>query len=88
MIRSIHQEPDPAERMRSADRIYDALRALLEPAHKGEIVAIDVETGDYYLGRTPLEACDKGRAKHPDSILACKRVGYPTALVVGGPVLT
>lgn len=87
MIRSFRQDEDPSERMRSADRIYDRIRGLLEPAHKGEIVAIEVETGDYFLGRTPLEACDKGRAKYPDRLLALKRVGYPTALVVGGPVL-
>ena len=87
MIQSLHRNEDPSERMRSADRIYDGIRASLEASHKGEIVAIDVETGDYFLGRTPLEACDKGHVKHPGSILACKRVGYPTTLVVGGPIL-
>jgi hypothetical protein len=37
------------------------LKTMLEKDHKGEIVAIEVESGDYFLGRTVIEAADKGK---------------------------
>ena len=77
---------DPSAYMRQADRIYDRIRGALEPAHTGEIVAIDIDSADYFLGKTPLEACDRGHIKHPGKILVCKRVGHRTTLVVGGSV--
>jgi hypothetical protein len=46
-----------------AKQIYfDQLAAKLEPAHNGEIVAIDPETGDYFLGEDEVQAADRGRA--------------------------
>jgi hypothetical protein len=70
--------------LEAANRIYERIRAGLEPAHRGEIVAIDPDSGDYFLGRTPLEACDEGHVKHPGKTFVLKRVGHPTTLVVGG----
>ena len=59
-----------------ANKIYDEkLKSRLEPDHLGEVIAIHVETGDYFLGRTVLEACRRGREKHPDAVFVCRRVG-------------
>lgn len=72
------------ELAKRGDRIYDEkLKAELEPKHLGEIVAIHVETGDYFLGRDPLEACDKGREKHPGAVFFCRRVGDTPVYRVG-----
>ena len=59
-------------------RIYtERLRAKLEPDHKGEIAAINTETGDYFLGKTLLEAVRKGREKFPNTVFYSVRIGYP-----------
>lgn len=71
------------DRMQRADDIYDRLRDQLEPRHKGEIVAIEIDSGDYFLGRDELEAYDKGVRKYPDKTFIYKRVGFPTAHIVG-----
>ena len=48
--------------------IYTKLRDELEPQHKGEIVAIEVDSGEYFFGRTVIEATGKGREKYPDKV--------------------
>ena len=56
-------EDDLLER---GERIYEErLKSLLEPDHKGEIVAVEVESGEYFLGKREIEAYDKAVAKHP-----------------------
>lgn len=60
------------------------LKGILEPEHKGEIVAIEVDTGDYFLGKTVIEAVDKGREKYPAKGFYFMRVGYKAVHFVGG----
>jgi hypothetical protein len=63
---------------RKAEAIYrEKLKLKLEGKYKGRIVAIDVESGDYFLGKTVLEAIEKGRRKHPGKIFYAVRIGYP-----------
>jgi hypothetical protein len=61
--------------------IYETIKDKLEPEHKGEIVAIEVETGDYFLGRRVIEATDKAREKYPDKVFYVARVGFPVVYV-------
>ncbi len=56
------------------------LKAILEPEHRGEYVAIEPESGDYYLGRTMSEAYEKAAREHPDKRFYLVRVGHRTAL--------
>ena len=63
---------------RKAEAIYrKKLKPKLEDKYKGRIVAIDVESGDYFVGKTVLEAIDKGRKKYPGKIFYAVRIGYP-----------
>jgi hypothetical protein len=65
-------------------RIYEErLKPELEPDHKGEIVAIEVESGDYFLGAREIEAYEKAVAKHPGKLFAFLRVGFGTTHYVG-----
>jgi len=58
------------------EKLYESIKKVLEPEHKGEIVAINVNTGDYFLGKTPQEADKKARERFPDEVFYIKRVGY------------
>jgi hypothetical protein len=56
-----------------AEKLYEEkLRPELESKHKGEIVVIDAESGDYFLGSTLQEANESARKKYPNN-----EVGYP-----------
>jgi hypothetical protein len=61
--------------------IYSRIRQRLEPDHRGEIVAIEVDSGDYFLGRTVTEATNEARKKHPDKVFYFVRVGFPAVYV-------
>jgi hypothetical protein len=61
-----------------AEAIYRTkLKPKLEGKYKGRIVAIDVESEDYFVGKTVLEAIEKGRKKHPGKLFYAVRIGYP-----------
>jgi hypothetical protein len=58
---------------------YEGIKAELEPEHKGRFVAIDPDTGDYFLGDRGIEATLQAKEKYPDKVFYLARIGYPTA---------
>jgi len=72
---------DKDEIVEKGQRIYETIKDKLEPEHKGEIVAIEPDTGDYFLGQSVIEAIEKGREKYPDSVFHVIRIGYPVVHV-------
>lgn len=65
---------------RKGEAILKELQKVLLPEHTNEIIAIDVESGDYYLGKTSSEALAAFRQHHPDRVAWMARVD-------GGPVV-
>lgn len=59
------------------ERIYQRLKTRLEPRHKGEIIAIEVESGGYVLGKDELQVALKAMKKFPGKKFSFFRVGYP-----------
>lgn len=59
------------------EEIYKLIKPQLEPEHKGEIAAIEVESGDYFLGETVMEAGRKAKEKYPHKVFYFVRIGYP-----------
>ena len=57
--------------------IYQRLKERLEPDHNGQIVAIEVESGDYFLDNSVVEAGKKAKEKHPDKLFYFAKVGFP-----------
>lgn len=58
-------------------RIYRQKYAKkLEPKEKGRIIAIEVESGDSFIGDSTVEAILKAKEKYPNRIFYLMRVGY------------
>ena len=72
---------DKGEMVDKGDEIYKKIKDKLEPEHKGEFIAIEVDTGDYFVGKDPIEADEKAREKHPDAVFYLARIGYRAAFV-------
>jgi adenosylmethionine-8-amino-7-oxononanoate aminotransferase len=72
---------DKDELVEKGKEIYKKIKDRLEPAHKGEIVAIDVKTGDYFLGKDVVEADEKAREKYPDDVFYFNKIGYRAVYV-------
>lgn len=68
-----------------AKRIYaDHLQAVLEEQHRNRFVAIEPESGEYFLGDTFDEAVKSARAKHPSRLSHTIRIGHRAAFYIGG----
>lgn len=64
-------------------KIYnDRLRQALEKSAYGLFVAIEVDSGNYFLGSTPLESIERGKQRYPDKVFHLIRVGYKTAFML------
>jgi len=74
---SPQSSPSEIERfIEQAKHTYDErLAAKLEPEHNGEIVAIEPESGDYFLGGDEVEAADNARAAGHKGPFYFRRVG-------------
>jgi len=72
---------DLRERARKADALYETLREHLEREHPEEIVAIEPDNGEYFVGKDRREAEKKARAKYPDKIFFRRRIGPNPAVI-------
>ncbi len=67
-----------------AEQLYQTrLRADLERTHQNSFVAIEPESGDFFLGRTLSEASEAANIAHPDRRCCVLRVGHSVALHLG-----
>lgn len=66
-----------------ARKIYDErLKQTLEASSLGQFIAIEVDSGDYFLGSTPLEAIKKAKLRYPEKVFHVMKVGYKTAILL------
>ena len=73
------------ETVRLGDEIYERdIRAQVEADHHGEVVAIDLDSGDYAIADTALAAADALRERRPATDVWVVRVGYPALRTFGG----
>jgi hypothetical protein len=72
---------------RRAILIYEQrLKPELDPIHRDEFVAIEPESGDYFLGQTLSEAIGSARKAHPNRLAHALRVSHRTAVHFGTSV--
>ena len=57
------------------------LKSQLEPTYHGQIVAIEVESGDYFIGKSVTEAARKAREKYPEKVFYFVKIGFPAVHV-------
>ena len=73
---------------RLGDEIYERdIRRLVEAEHHGEVIAIDVDSGDYAIAATASLAARHLREQRPDAGVWLMRVGYRTLRHFGGSSL-
>ncbi len=55
---------------------YEEIKQELEAKHHGEFVVIEVDSGDYFVGKTAEEAFLQAEKIHPNKAFCLIRVGY------------
>lgn len=72
------------ELARKAKEIYEQrLKGKLEAANRGDFVAIEPGSGEFFLGQTLSEAIQAAQAAHPGCLSFALRVGYETTVQLG-----
>jgi hypothetical protein len=62
---------------RRGTEIYERqVRPQVEAGNQGQIVALDIDTGQFELGPDTLTACQRLLAHCPDAQIWCVRIGH------------
>ncbi len=62
---------------RGTDLYERQVRPQVETAHRGKVVAIDIDSGAFEVADHSLSASQGLLARCPDAQIWCVRVGYP-----------
>jgi len=76
--------PDIHQISVKGQRVLDGLPDELKKEHFGKPIVIEVDSGEYFIGDTPIEATKKARAKYPDKIFFQGRLGYKAGYTFKG----
>lgn len=65
---------------RMGEKLYEEkIKALVEPAKNGDFVAIEIDSGNYLLGKTAEDVLLAARERFPNKIFHLMRVGFQSA---------
>ncbi len=70
-------------KIQEANMIFQRVNERLSNMHKGKIIAIEVESGDYFIGDSELDAYKKAKEKYPNKKFVFKRIGFASTHFVG-----
>lgn len=80
----MHTILTPEEVAERGQALYaEKIRDIVEPAHTGKALVLDIESGDYEMDIDEDAACDRIEARRPDGVFYLMRVGYPASLFIG-----
>jgi hypothetical protein len=76
--------PHDIRRAELAEELYErSLKSQLEPRHHGKFVAIEPDSGTYFLGNTLDEASAAAEKAHPTKVAYARRIGIPFVVEIG-----
>ena len=76
--------PNTRQIGREGRRLLESIQGCFAREDYGKFVAIDVDSGEYFLGETGIEATRKAQAKYPGKVFYMGRVGCRTAYTFKG----
>ena len=76
---------NPHEIARKGEEIYQTkFKEKLEKNYFGKFVAIEVDSGEYFVGDTLAAASDKAKKKFPGAVTYIKKIGFPAVFRMPG----
>ena len=64
--------------------IFKRISEELEKDYRGKFVAIEVDSSDYFIGDTSVEAKKNARVKYPGRVFYLGRIGFRAAVSFKG----
>ena len=69
--------------IKEADMLFEKISKELLPKFKGKIVAIDTDSGNYFIGDSELDAYKKAINSYPNRKFIFKRIGFNSTHFAG-----
>ena len=69
--------------IKEANKLFERINKKLAQQFKGKIVAIDADSGNYFIGDSELDAYKNAIKKYPNKKFIFKRVGFDSTHFVG-----
>ena len=60
-------------------KIYEKIKDQYDPKYRGQYVAIEIMSGDIFLGKDGVEAMEMAEKKYPDKVFFLQKIGFDTA---------
>ena len=76
--------PDTRHIAREGQRLLESIQDQFGAQDHGKFVAIDVDSGEYFVGETAIEATENARAQHPGKLFFLARIGHRAAFTFKG----
>ena len=70
-------------KIKEANELFQKITKELSSKYKGKIVAIDTDSGSYFIGDSELDAYNKAIKKYPHKQFVFKRIGFDSAHFIG-----
>ena len=70
-------------KIKEANELFKKINSELSSKNKGKIVAIDADSGNYFIGNSELDAYKKAIKKYPNKQFVFKRLGFDSTYFVG-----
>jgi hypothetical protein len=84
MMQQVQTWPETREIASKGRKIFETISLELTDKYRGQFVAIEVDSGEYFIAETGIEATRKAQAKYPGKIFFLGRIGYRTAYTFKG----
>ena len=69
--------------IKQANMLFEKISKELTSKYKGKIVALEAESGSYFIGNTEIDAYKNAIKKYPDKKFIFKRIGFNSTHFVG-----
>jgi len=71
------------DNIKQANMLFEKINKELLPKYKGRIVALEAESGSYFIGDTEIDAYERAIKEYPDKKFIFKRIGFDSTHFVG-----
>ncbi len=65
------------QKLKRASKLFHSMERRLLARHKGQVMAVEPDSGRYFLGKDVLEAAHSAMAALPGKLFEFFRIGYP-----------
>ncbi len=74
----------PLEIAHKGEEVYQKISKQIKKEHVGDFMAIEVESGKYFLGQTQMEAIEKAKKRFPAKVFYLMKIGFPAVVTFSG----